>query len=107
MMQGDSYGLTIDVLNADDEAVTPDDVSDVEVTIGNLRKTYASGDHDYEVWTRWGVSPELFCAGKEETFKFPAARVKAQVRVVWANGDVEGTVLDPINVRESMSKEVL
>lgn len=29
-------------------------------------------DHDYEVWTRWGVSPELFCAGKEETFKFLA-----------------------------------
>ena len=27
-------------------------------------------DYPYEVWTRWGVSPELFCAGKEETFKF-------------------------------------
>ncbi len=101
MMQGDSYGLTIDVLNADDEAVTPDDVSDVEVTIGNLRKTYASGEVTYSDG-KW-----VFPLTQEETFKFPAARVKAQVRVVWANGDVEGTVLDPINVRESMSKEVL
>lgn len=101
MMQGDSYGLTIDVLNADDEAVTPDDVSDVEVTIGHLRKTYASGEVTYSDG-KW-----VFPLTQEDTFKFPAARVKAQVRVVWANGDVEGTVLDPINVRESMSKEVL
>lgn len=24
----------------------------------------------YEVWTRWGVNDEVFCAGKEETFGF-------------------------------------
>lgn len=24
----------------------------------------------YEVWTHWGVSPDILCAGKEETFKF-------------------------------------
>ena len=101
MMQGDSYGLTIDILNADGEAVTPDDVSDVEVTIGYLGKTYASGEITYSDG-KW-----IFPLTQEETFKFPAARVKAQVRVVWTNGNVEGTVLDPINVRESMSKEVL
>ncbi len=27
-------------------------------------------DFDYEVWTSWGVNADLFCAGKEETFKF-------------------------------------
>lgn len=27
-------------------------------------------DHNYEVWTTWGVNADLFCAGKEETFKF-------------------------------------
>ena len=27
-------------------------------------------DYPYEVWTRWGVSPELFCAGNEEVFTF-------------------------------------
>lgn len=101
MMQGDSYGLSIDVLNADDEAVTPDDVSDVEITIGYLRKTYASGEVTYADG-KW-----VFPLTQEETFRLPASRVKAQVRVVWANGNVEGTVLDPINVHESMSKEVL
>lgn len=24
----------------------------------------------YEVWSRWGISPEVFCAGKETTFQF-------------------------------------
>lgn len=24
----------------------------------------------YEVWTRWGISDDVLCAGKEETFKF-------------------------------------
>ena len=24
----------------------------------------------YEVWTRWGVSPELFCAGNDKVFEF-------------------------------------
>ena len=24
----------------------------------------------YEVWTRWGISKDVFCAGKEETFEF-------------------------------------
>lgn len=24
----------------------------------------------YEVWTRWGISEDIFCAGKEETFEF-------------------------------------
>lgn len=101
MMQGDSCGLSIEILNADGAAVTPDDVSNVEVTIGYLRKTYASGEITYADG-KW-----IFPLTQEETFKFPAARVKAQVRVVWVNGNVEGTVLDSVNVRESMSKEVL
>jgi len=25
---------------------------------------------DYEVWTRWGISKDVFCAGKESTFEF-------------------------------------
>ena len=24
----------------------------------------------YEVWTRWGVSEDLYCAGRETTFTF-------------------------------------
>ena len=25
---------------------------------------------DYQVWTRWGISKEIFCVGKEQTFEF-------------------------------------
>ena len=47
MMQGDSYGLKIEILNAAGEAVTPDDVSDVEITVGFVRKTHADFDIFY------------------------------------------------------------
>ena len=25
---------------------------------------------NYEVWTRWGISKDVFCAGKDSTFEF-------------------------------------
>ena len=101
MMQGDSYGLKIEILNADGVAVTPDDISDVEITVGFIRKTYAKGEIIYSdgLW--------IIPLTQEETFKLPATRVKAQVRVVWNNGLVEGASLDEIRVHESLSKEVL
>ena len=40
MMQGDSYNLGIKILNNAGSPVTPDDIRDVEITIGNLSKTY-------------------------------------------------------------------
>ena len=101
MMQGDSYGLKINILNSDKVAVTPDDVTDVEVTVGTLRKTYSDNQVIFYDG-KW-----IFPVTQEETFKLPAARVKAQVRVVWANGEVEGVSLGLINVLESISKEVL
>ena len=101
MMQGDSYGLKIEILNADGVAVTPDDVSDVEIAIGFIHKTYARGDVVYSdgVW--------IMPLEQEETFKLAATRAKAQVRVVWADGSVEGVPLGEIRVNESISKEVL
>lgn len=101
MMQGDSYGLKIEILNADGVAVTPDDISDVEITVGFIRKTYARGEIIYSdgLW--------IIPLTQEETFKLPAARVKAQVRVVWSDGFVEGASLDEIRIHESISKVVL
>ena len=101
MMQGDSYGLRIEIKNESEEAVTPDDVSDVEITVGFFRKTLAKGKVLYSdgVW--------IFPITQEESFKLPSTRVKAQVRVVWKNGGVEGTSLDDIRVKESLSKVVL
>lgn len=104
MMQGDSYGLPITILKKKDNvAVTPDDVSDVEIVIGPLTKTYANNEVTFDSNTgKW-----VFHLTQDETFKFPATRVKAQVRVAWKNGCVNGYPLGYINVLESISKEVL
>ena len=101
MMQGDSYSLDIEILSADGSVVTDADVSNVEITIGHLRKTYADGVVRYVdgVWK--------FPMTQEETFKYMPSLVRGQVRVVWKNGEVEGITLDGIRVKESISREVL
>lgn len=101
MMQGDSYYLPISILKQDKTPVTPDDVSNVEVCIGKLIKDKVSGGISYSdgYW--------MFPLTQEETFKMTPFRVKAQVRVMWKSGDVEGVYLGEICVRESISKEVL
>ena len=101
MMQGDSYNLGINILNNAGQPVTPDDIKDVEITIGNLRKTYLNA----QVTFRDGVW--LFPLSQEETFRYWPTSVKAQVRVVWANGVIEGKPLYGIRINESISKEVL
>lgn len=101
MMQGDSYGLKIEILNADGVAVTPDDISDVEITVGFIRKTYTNVEIFYSDGS-WVIP-----LTQEETFTLPATRVKAQVRVMWKDGLVEGASLGEIRVHESISKVVL
>lgn len=101
MMQGDSYSLGINILNNAGQPVTPDDIKDVEITIGNLRKTYLNS----QVTFRDGVW--LFPLTQNETFRYWPDSVKAQVRVVWANGIVEGKPLYGVRIEESISKEVL
>lgn len=102
MMQGDAFGLPIEILR-DDNIVTADDVEDVEITIGFLTKNYSTGGVTYDSDNaKW-----IYHLSQEETFSFPAIRNKAQVRVLWPSGNVEGVVMDGINVHESISKEVL
>lgn len=102
MMQGDGYNLGIRILNNAGNPVTPDDVSDVEITIGYLRKTYRNHEITF-VEGLW-----MFPVSQEETFQYPpSAAVKAQVRVVWKNGIVEGKPLYGVRILESISKEVL
>ena len=103
MMQGDSYSLEIEILTADGTLVTDTDVSNVEITIGHLRKTYASGAVRYDSASgAW-----KFPMSQEETFRYPPSGVRGQVRIVWNNGDVEGVTIDGIRVKESISREVL
>lgn len=101
MMQGDSYMLGISILNNAGMPVTPADVADVEITIGDLKKKYSDAAISFNngVW--------MFPLSQEETFGCMPAAPKAQVRVKWANGIVEGKPLYGIRIHESISKEVL
>ena len=101
MMQGDSYNLGIRILNNAGNPVTPEDIKDVEITVGQLSKTYLNAQVTfYEgLW--------LFPLSQKETFDYWPAAVKAQVRVVWKNGVVEGKPVYGVRINESISKEVL
>jgi hypothetical protein len=101
MMQGDSYFLGVRILNNAGNPVAPEDVSDVEITLGHLAKTYRRAELSFQngVW--------LFPLSQEESFGFFPSPVKAQVRLVWSNGVVEGKPLYGVRILESISKEVL
>lgn len=101
MMQGDAYNLGFTIRNNAGSAVTPEDVINVEITIGNLTKTYLNGDVTY-LNGRW-----YFPLTQAETFLFRPSAIKAQVRIKWANGVVEGKPVYGVRVHESRSKEVL
>ena len=101
MMQGDSYNLGIRILNNAGAPITPDDIIDIEITIGHLRKTYRNSQISYNDG-RW-----FFPLSQKETFSFTPSVVKAQTRVLWKNGVMEGKQIHGIRVNESMSKEAL
>lgn len=101
MMQGDGCNLGIALRNNAGTPVEPADVREVEITLGRLRKTYGTG----ELTCSGGVW--LFPLSQGESFSLSPGPLRAQVRVVWANGVAEGTELHGITVEESISKEVL
>ena len=101
MMQGDSYNLGIRILNNAGSPVTDQDAADVEITIGSLCKTYGRGQLQFfeNLW--------LFPVSQAESFGILPAPQKAQVRLKWKNGVIEGAPLYGVNLQESISKEVL
>ena len=101
MMQGDAYLLGINILNNAGMPVTPADVADVEITIGHLKKKYSAAELSFNngLW--------MFPLTQNETFGCMPAAPKAQVRIKWANGVIEGKPLYGIRIDESISKEVL
>lgn len=101
MMQGDAYLLAINILNNAGMPVTPADVADVEITIGHLKKKYSAAELSFNngLW--------MFPLTQKETFGCMPAAPKAQVRIKWANGVIEGKPLYGIRIDESISKEVL
>ena len=101
MMQGDSYNLGFTVRNNAGSVVTPGDILDMEITIGHLSKTYQREELTFNEG-RW-----FFPLTQEETFGYWPKSTKAQIRVLWKNGAVEGKDIHGVRIRESISKEVL
>ena len=95
MMQGDNYSLGIVILNNAGSPVTVGDIRDVEITIGHLTKTYRNAEITYSdgVW--------FFPISQKDSFSMWPSAVKAQVRVAWANGIVEGKPIYGIRNEES------
>lgn len=101
MMQGDSYYLGFKVLNNAKANVTPADIMDMEITIGHIRKTYRQAQLAFD-GNRW-----LFPLSQKETFGYWPKAVKAQIRILWANGVIEGKPIHGVRINESISREVL
>lgn len=101
MMQGDSYSLGFTVKNNAGSIVAPEDIIDMEITIGHLRKTYARRQITF------GNGRWFFPLNQAETFGCWPKATKAQIRVKWKNGIVEGKEIHGVRIEESLSKEVL
>ena len=101
MMQGDQYKLPIELKHADGTSVSFEEIKDLEVFVGNTRKTLGNGI-SY-------VLPEgVFEVSltQEETFRM-IGQTKVQARVVFRSGDVVGVNLGSINFEQATSKVVL
>lgn len=101
MMQGDSYNLGFSVLNNAGQPITPDDIQDMEITIGPIRKTYRGAGVSYHDG-KWMIN-----LSQQDTFGVWPASVKAQIRIMWKNGVIEGKPIHGLRMTESLSKEVL
>lgn len=101
MMQGDNYSLGIVILNNAGSPVVPGDIVDVEITVANTIKTYRNAEVTFldGVW--------LFPVTQQDSFDMWPTAIKAQVRVKWKNGAIEGKPIYGIRIDESLSKEVL
>ena len=101
MMQGDACYLGIQLYNNAGNPITPEDIREVEITMGPLRKTYGADQLRFEngLW--------LVPLSQQETFALPGGQLRAQVRLCWTNGVVEGAALPGISLAESISREVI
>lgn len=101
LMQGDARSLYIELLKPGDVVVTPEDVADVEITLGLLTKTYRKGQLSFAdgVW--------VFPLSQRETMALKATVQNAQVRVRWPTGEVEGVFLARLYIDETLSRRVI
>lgn len=101
MMQGDSYTLGFRLKNNSGSLITPLDVADVEITLNGKSKTYKAGQVVYGN-SLWG-----YPVSQTDTFAGEPGDVRAEIRIKWNNGTLEGKPVYGVRLNESMSKEVI
>lgn len=100
IMQGDAYGIPM-TIKLNGAAISPEDVEDVEITLGNTPKHYLGGGVTFDngAWA--------YQLGQLESFRL-RDQADVQVRVKLLDGTtVIGKKLHAVNIEESKSKEVL
>lgn len=102
MMQGDQYRLPIELKDADGTFVTREEVKDLEVFVGAMRKMLSNGEIEFEPLENVFY---VFLSQKE-TFLM-RGEVSVQARILFLSGDVVGIDLGKINFAQATSKVVL
>ncbi len=98
IMQGDAYCVPFRIRSGGTE-ITPELVDTVEITIGELTKTYP-GEVDYDMG--WIVP-----LSQQDTFRLGPSLQPVQVRIKFITGDVVGASCGCVCVGDSLSKAVL
>lgn len=103
-LQGNTYELEVQVRTAEGEIVEAGDVESVQFVLGKVEKYYggAEGTVEYDDDRQVFLVPLT----QQETFAFSGS-IKWQVRVMYKDGSVDGTVPKAENVLGSITKTVL
>ena len=102
MMQGDQYGLPIELLKKNGSPLTQSDVDDVEIYIGTIRKTLKSKTVSFD------ETDQTFVVKLTQSDTFLLNRsIGIQARILFKNGDVIGVDLGTHNILNAISKVVL
>ena len=101
MMQLDSCLLGFTLRSSGGSLLTPTDLTDVEIALGNLVKSWRRQELQFADG-KW-----FFPLSQQESSAFWPGHLRCQVRVLWNNGVVEGKAIQGLRILESISKEVL
>ena len=100
IMRGDAYPLEIALQDEDGIVLTDEDVTDLEVVLGPLRRAYP-GDISYDETAQ----AFILQLSQADTFALEAGAVRLQLRPRFADGAVCGrTICEPIIVRPADSQ---
>lgn len=100
VMQGDQYLIPITIVY-DGEDPDLEAIDRIEFAIGHTVKYYPE-----EVHYKEDTKEFMFPLTQEESFKMKAT-VPVQIRVHFTSGDVIGTPVGNVAIRDSISKRVL